>query len=277
MISIATCAYVLLSWYALRGEALRPPPAPPHPLLFLNWLPLLPALFHFFHRYRFFGFIFSFLIFIYIHRDLSLCASFLVRIAGGGAAPSPLHPPTRFYFLIDFPCYLLSFVFFHMYRFFGFIFSFLIFIYIHRDLSLCASFLVRIAGGGAAPSPLPPPHPLLFLNWLPLLPALFHFFQVSFLWVHLLFLNLYLYPSRLEPVCFFLGTHCGGRRCALPPATPPPAFIFSWASLATYSIHVALRRQPPAPHRWALPMMSAIETKNIRKYWLSEKKTRRIW
>ena len=94
------------------GRRCALPPAPPHPLLFLNWLPLLPTLFHFFHRYRFFGFIFSFLIFIYIHRDLSLCASFLVRIAGGGAAPSPLHPPTRFYFLIDFPCYLLSFIFF---------------------------------------------------------------------------------------------------------------------------------------------------------------------
>ena len=36
-------------------------------------------------------------------------------IAGGGAAPSPLHPSTRFYFLISFPCYLLSFVFIHMY------------------------------------------------------------------------------------------------------------------------------------------------------------------
>jgi hypothetical protein len=34
-------------------------------------------------------------------------------IAGGGAAP--LHPSTRFYFLISFPCYLLSFVFIHMY------------------------------------------------------------------------------------------------------------------------------------------------------------------
>ena len=41
----------------------------------------------------------------HIHRDLSLCASFLVRIAGGGAAPSPLHPPTRFYFRISSPCY----------------------------------------------------------------------------------------------------------------------------------------------------------------------------
>ena len=35
-------------------------------------------------------------IFIDIHRHLCLCASFLVRIAGGGAAPSLLHPPTLF-------------------------------------------------------------------------------------------------------------------------------------------------------------------------------------
>ena len=72
------------------------PPATPHALLFFNRLPLLPALFHFFHRYRFFGFIFSFLIFIYIHRDLSLCASFLVRIAGGGAAPLFLFRPNTY-------------------------------------------------------------------------------------------------------------------------------------------------------------------------------------
>ena len=38
------------------------------------------------------------LIFVDIYRYLCLCASFLVRIAGGGAAPSPLHPPTRFSF-----------------------------------------------------------------------------------------------------------------------------------------------------------------------------------
>ena len=64
-----------------------------------------------------------------------------------------------------------------MYRFFGFIFSFLIFIYIHRDLSLCASFLVRIAGGRAQRLPPAPPHPLLFFNQLPLLPTLFLFFR----------------------------------------------------------------------------------------------------
>ena len=189
-----------LDWYPSRfvpmyfflgthcgGRRCALPPAPPHPLLFLNWLPLLPTLFHFFHRHRFFGFIFSCLIFIYIHRDFSLCASFLVRIAGGGAAPSPLHPPTRFYFLIDFPCYLLSFVFFHMYRFFGFIFSFLIFIYIHRDLSLCASFLVRIAGGGAAPSPLHPPTRFYFLISFPCC-LLYFFFFASIVYLGLFFI-----------------------------------------------------------------------------------------
>ena len=38
----ATCAYVLLSWYALRGEALR------FYFLFFNGLPLLPTHFPFF-------------------------------------------------------------------------------------------------------------------------------------------------------------------------------------------------------------------------------------
>ena len=38
-----TCFYLLLSWYALRGEALRPPPCTPHPLLFCNRRPLLPT------------------------------------------------------------------------------------------------------------------------------------------------------------------------------------------------------------------------------------------
>ena len=158
------------------GRRCALPPAPPHPLLFLNWLPLLPTLFHFFHRYRFFGFIFSFLIFIYIHRDLSLCASFLVRIAGGRRCALPPAPPTRFYFLIGLPLLPALFHFFHRYRFFGFIFSFLIFIYIHRDLSLCASFLVRIAGGGAAPSPLHPPTRFYFLIDLPCYLLSFIFF-----------------------------------------------------------------------------------------------------
>jgi hypothetical protein len=63
-----------------------------------------------FHKHhRLFGFILSLLI------SIEICAyvllSYLVRIAGGGAAPSPLHPPTRFYFLMGFPCYLHSFLF----------------------------------------------------------------------------------------------------------------------------------------------------------------------
>ena len=28
-------------------------------------------------------------------------------------------------------------------------------------------------------------------------------------------------------MCFFLGTHCGGRRCALPPAPPHPLLFFN--------------------------------------------------
>ena len=39
-ISIETCAYVLLSWYALRGEALRPPPCTPPPALIFKPAPL---------------------------------------------------------------------------------------------------------------------------------------------------------------------------------------------------------------------------------------------
>ena len=77
-----------------------------------------------------------------------LRTSFLVRIAGGGAAPSPLHPPTRFYFVTGTPCYLLLFL-------------------------------------------------LLFPS-------------TSMIWV---------------PMRFFLGTHCGGRRCALPPAPPHPLSV----------------------------------------------------
>ena len=115
-ISIETCAYVLLSWYALRGEVLRPPPCTPPPALFLNRFPLLPTIPFFLHKHhRLFGLISSLLISIetcayvliswssrsylqYIHWDLCLCASLLVRIAGGGAAPSPLHPPLAFFF-----------------------------------------------------------------------------------------------------------------------------------------------------------------------------------
>ena len=48
LISIETCAYVLLSWYALRGEALRPPPCTPPPAFIFKQFPLLYLLFLFF-------------------------------------------------------------------------------------------------------------------------------------------------------------------------------------------------------------------------------------
>jgi hypothetical protein len=86
-------------------------------------------------------------LFIDIHRDL--CRE--------GAAP------TRFYFVTGSSCYLLLRLFFHMqmHRLFQ---VHLIFIDIYRHLCLCASFLVRNAGGGAAPSPLHPLHPLFMVQ-----------------------------------------------------------------------------------------------------------------
>ena len=84
---------------------------------FCDRLPLLPLL-PFVHKHRFLGFIFSFFFFQNIHRDLCLCASFLIfsfllaiyplRLVPmcfflgthceGGAGPSTLHTPTHFYF-----------------------------------------------------------------------------------------------------------------------------------------------------------------------------------
>ena len=113
-ISIETCAYVLLSWYALRGEALRPPPCTPPPAFIFKTVPLATYYSFFLHKHhRLFGLISSLLISIetcayvllswscrsylqYIHWDLCLCASLLVRIAGGGAAPLFLFRPNTY-------------------------------------------------------------------------------------------------------------------------------------------------------------------------------------
>ena len=86
-------------------------------------------------------------LFIDIHRDL--CRE--------GAAP------TRFYFVTGSSCYLLLRLFFHM-QMHRLSQVHLIFIDIYRHLCLCASFLVRNAGGGAAPSPLHPLHPLFMVQ-----------------------------------------------------------------------------------------------------------------
>ena len=76
--------------------------------------------------------------------------------------PSPLHPPTRFYFVIGAPCYLLLFLL---------LFPSASTIWVHMCFFLRTSFLVRIAGGGAAPSPLHPPTRFYFVIGAPLLPT----------------------------------------------------------------------------------------------------------
>ena len=124
---------------------------------------------------------------------------FLGPHCGGGAAPSPLHPPTRFYFVTGAPWY-----------------PFLLFpvastMWVPMCFFLRTSFLVRIAAGGAAPSPLHPPTRFYFVTGTPcyLLLFLLLFPSTSMIWV---------------PMRFFLGTHCRGEGAAPPPCTPPPAF-----------------------------------------------------
>ena len=87
-------------------------------------------------------------------------------------------------------------------------------------------FLGTHCGGRRCAPPPAPPHPLLFFNRLPLLPTLFPFF-ISIVSVGSSSLPFFSYSSRLVPVCCFLGTHCGGRRCTLPPAPPHPLLFFN--------------------------------------------------
>ena len=144
------------------GRRCALPPAPPHPLLFFNRFPLLPTIPFFLHKHhRLFGVNF---IFVDIHRDLCLCASFLIfsfllaihplRLVpmcfslgthcGGGAAPSPLQPLRPLLFFNRFP--LLPTIPFFLYKH-------------HRLFGLISSLLISISTceGGAAPSPLHTP------------------------------------------------------------------------------------------------------------------------
>ena len=168
---------------------------PPHPLLFFHQLPLLPTLLPFAHKHRFLGFIFSFFFFQNIHRDLCLCASFLIfsfllaiyplRLVpmcfslgthcGWRRCALPPAPPHPLLFLNRFPLLPTIPFFLHKHhRLFGLISSLLISIetcayvllswscrsylqYIHWDLCLCASLLVRIAGGLKIKALRPPP------------------------------------------------------------------------------------------------------------------------
>ena len=117
-----------------------------------------------------------------------LRTSFLVRIAGGGAAPSPLHPPTRFYFVTGAPCYLLLFL--------------LLFPSASMILVPMRFFL------GTHASPLHPPTRLYFATGAPCSLLLFLLlFSIS-----INDLGSYVLLSSY----FFLGT------AALPPAPPHP-------------------------------------------------------
>ena len=93
-------------------------------------------------------------------------------------------------------------------------------------------------GGRRCALPPAPPHPLLFLNRFPLLPTIPFFLQkhhrlfglISSLLISIetsAYVILEIYPLRLVPMCFSLGTHCGGRRCALPPAPPHPLLFLN--------------------------------------------------
>ena len=135
---------------------LTPPPA------FIFYPAPLATYYSFFSQAS--SFIWVHFILIDIHRDLCLCTSFLVRIAGGGAAPSPLHPPTRFYFLIGSPCYPLFFLFFiGIIGYFGSLFSFYISLLI--SIEICACVLLSwyaLRGEALRPPPCTPPPAFIY-------------------------------------------------------------------------------------------------------------------
>ena len=160
-ISLETCAYVLLSWYAVRGEALRPPPYTPPPAFMFKPVPL--ATYYSFVFSQASSFIWAHFIFVDIHQDLCLYSWYALR--GEALRPPPCTPLTRFYFLTGSPCYLLCFLFFK-------------------------SIIVYLT---------------------------------SF--------YLYCCPCRLVPMYFFHVLSWYALQ-----GTPPPAFVFSSASLATYCL-----------------------------------------
>ena len=146
-----------------------------------------------------------------------------VRIAGGGAAPSPLHPPTRFYFVTGAPCYLLLFLL---------LFPSTSTIWVPMCFFLRTSFLV-------APPHLPTPIPFAFfisindlgsyalLSWSawpsPLHPPTRLYFATGAPCSLLLFLLLFPSASMIwVPMCFFLRTSFLVRQPS--PLHPPTRF-----------------------------------------------------
>ena len=89
---------------------------------------------------------------------------------------------------------------------------------------MCASFLVRIAGGRRCALPPAPPHPLLFFNRLPLLPTIRFVFHKH----HRLFGFILSLLISIEICAYVLLSWYALRGEALrpPPCTPPPGFIF---------------------------------------------------
>jgi len=104
--------------------------------------------------------------------------------------------------------------------FLGFIFSFVMFQNIHA-----------LRGERCALAPAPP-HPLIFLNWLPLLPTILFFLHKH----HLLFGLISSLLISIETSAYVLLSWYALRGEALrpPPCTLPPASIFKPVPLATY-------------------------------------------
>ena len=180
-------SYVLLSSYFFLGthcggRRCALPPAPPHPLLFRNRHPLLPT-----------PIPFAFSI------DINDLGSY--ALLPWYAAPSPLHPPTRFYFVTGAPCYLLLFLL---------LFPSTSTIWVPMCFFLRTSFLVA------------PPHPLSFCNRRPLLPTPIPFaFFISI--------------NDLGSYALLSWSALRVEALRAPPCTPPPAFISYPVPLATYS------------------------------------------
>ena len=144
--------FVLLSWYALRGEALR------FSRSFLSWASTI------------------WIDLVVLDGDYFLRASCLVRIAGGGAAPSPLHPPTRFYCVTGAPCSRLFFrllfpsappppaFMFYPVPLATYSYSFCFFRQLQGFAFLCASFFVLLSCYALRGEALRPPPCDLFLS-----------------------------------------------------------------------------------------------------------------
>ena len=154
---------------------------------------------------------------------MCLCASFLVRIAGAGAAPSPLLPAPAFTFLTGSPCYILTIsLFFHKHHpFLGLISTLLM------SIETCAYVLLSwyaLRGRALRPPPCTPPTRFYFFNRLPSVPTILLLFHKHHPFLGLISTLL----MSIETCAYVLLSWYAlrGRALRPPPCTPPPAFIF---------------------------------------------------